>query len=245
MHEADGPSDFISYPTNRVVATIAKASDARRALDALVNAGVDKGDIDLLHGDEATHRLDLTGEEHGFLAQFQRTLIRAGSPAEEYRHLQQQLDDVRAGLFVIMVRAPEHEKRDRVASIFNSHGARSVEFFGRWAWQSMDASPDQSPRVTGESIAGHRYETVVGGDRTEIRFESEADVRVSGSAGSSHSRNGIAVTRIRPGVWMLSWRDGNATTVQVIDLEAGRSFASITGGDGVPRHLSGTVQQLA
>ena len=33
------------------------------------------------------HRLDPTGAEHGFIARFQRTLIRAAGPAEEFMHL--------------------------------------------------------------------------------------------------------------------------------------------------------------
>ena len=55
---------------------------------------IDK-DIDILHGDEDIQRLDPTGEEHGFLAQFQRTLLRLAGPAEEYTHLRHHVEDVR------------------------------------------------------------------------------------------------------------------------------------------------------
>ena len=68
--------DFIWYPTNRVVGTIGDAGKAKAAIDALLRAGFDREDIDMLHGEEDLQRLDPTGAEHGFLAQFQRTLIR-------------------------------------------------------------------------------------------------------------------------------------------------------------------------
>jgi hypothetical protein len=42
--------DFISYPTNRVVGTIADAQSAQAAIEALIRAGVDREDIDVLHG---------------------------------------------------------------------------------------------------------------------------------------------------------------------------------------------------
>ena len=101
-------------------------------------------DIDILHGEKDLHRLDPTGAEHGFLAQFQRTLIRIAGPAEEFKHLSHHIDDVRAGRFVIMVLAKERQKRDVAADILNSHGAEFVGFYGRWAWQSMEAGPADS-----------------------------------------------------------------------------------------------------
>ena len=134
---ASEQSDFIPYPTNRVVGTIADAGDARAAIESLLAEGIDEQDIDILHGDQDLHRLDVTGEEHGFLARFQRTLIRTAGSAEEYQHLIQHVDDVRSGRYVIMVLAREHGKRDRVAEILHAHHAQSVGFYGRWAWQAV------------------------------------------------------------------------------------------------------------
>jgi uncharacterized protein (TIGR02246 family) len=129
--------DFIPYPTNRVVGTVAVAKDARAAVNALLLAGFDRQDIDILHGEADVHRLDPTGEEHGFLAQFQRTLLRTAGPAEEYKHLRHHVEDVRAGRFVIMVLARERDQRTRAADILNAHGAEFVGFYGRWAWQGL------------------------------------------------------------------------------------------------------------
>jgi predicted SnoaL-like aldol condensation-catalyzing enzyme len=150
------PGDFIPYPTNRVVGTITDAKDARAALDALLNAGFQPSDIDILHGEKDLHRLDPTGAEHGFFAQFQRTLIRTAGPAEEFKHLSRHVEDVRAGRSVIMVLATKREKRDLAADVLNSHGAEFVGFYGRWAFEAMDdARVASSENVTRSDSAPH------------------------------------------------------------------------------------------
>jgi predicted SnoaL-like aldol condensation-catalyzing enzyme len=136
---------FIPYPTHRVVGTIADASDAQAAIEALLGVGFEPTDLDVLHKDDDLHRLDPTGAGHGFLAQFQRTLIRAAAPEEEFKHLRHHIDDVRAGRFVIMVLAKERQKRNVAADILNSHGAEFVGFYGRWAWQSLGAERADTP----------------------------------------------------------------------------------------------------
>ena len=135
--------------------------DARAAIEELLSAGFQTADIDILHGEEDLHRLDPTGAEHGFLAQFQRTLIRIAGPAEEFKHLRHHVDDVRAGRFVIMVLAKEREKRNVAADILNSHGAEFVGFYGRWAWQSLGVEPADSTDLGAarQTAAGRKTRT--------------------------------------------------------------------------------------
>jgi uncharacterized protein (TIGR02246 family) len=141
--------DFIPYPTNRVVGTVADANNADTAIHALLQAGFDRQDIDILYGEAGVHRLDPTGGEHGFLAQFQRTLIRTAGPAEEYKHLMHHFEDVRAGRFVIMVLAKQREQRTLAADILNAHGAEFVGFYGRWAWEGLAPDLESSTGTQG------------------------------------------------------------------------------------------------
>lgn len=136
--------DFIPYPTNRVVGTVADAAHARAAIDALLQAGFDEHDIDILHGETGAQRLDPEGVEHGFLARFQRTLIRTAGPAEEYTHLIRHVEDVNAGRLVIMVLAKQRERRTLAADILNAHGAEFVAFYGRWSWEGLAPRLEQS-----------------------------------------------------------------------------------------------------
>ena len=166
--------DFIAYPTNRVVGTIADATSARAAIEALLESGIDQGDIDVLQGDGDLHRLDPTGAEHGFLAQFQRTLLRLAGPIEEAAHLRHHVEDVRAGRFVIMVLAKSHDRRDIVAGILNARGAEFMGFYGRWAWKSLSDGNVGHHSVSGaESAHAQAYETELDGVGLRLQFDFE------------------------------------------------------------------------
>lgn len=128
---------FIPYPTDRVVGTLDDAKGVRAAIEALSQAGFARDEIDVLHGEDDLNRLDPTGAEHGFLARFQRTLIRTAGPVEEYRHLTRHVEDVRAGRFVVMVLAKQSSQRRTAAEILSSHGAEFIGFYGRWAYQAF------------------------------------------------------------------------------------------------------------
>ena len=147
--------DFIPYPMNRVVGTVADAAAAHAAIDALLQAGFAREDIDLLHGDAGAQRLDPEGSEHGFLAQFQRTLIRTAGQNEEYKHLMRHAEDVSAGRFVLMVLARQREQRTVAADILNAHGAEFVGFYGKWAWEGLTTAiaPTTATSATGQRHA--------------------------------------------------------------------------------------------
>jgi uncharacterized protein (TIGR02246 family) len=136
--------DFRPYPTNCVVGTVRDAGTARTAIDALLRAGFNREDIDILHGEKDLQRLDPTGGEHGFLAQFQRTLIRTFE-LEEFKHLTHHLEDVRAGRFVIMVLTKRRVQRIVAADILNRYGAEFVGFYGRWTWEDLSAPAQATP----------------------------------------------------------------------------------------------------
>jgi uncharacterized protein (TIGR02246 family) len=136
--------NFISYPTNRVVGTVGDDGKAGAAIAALLGAGFDREDIDILHDEKDLKRLDPTGTEHGFLAQFQRTLIRALA-LEEFKDLTHHVEDVRAGRFVIMVLTKRRVQRIVAADILHQYGAEFVAFYGRWAWEGLPATAQRSP----------------------------------------------------------------------------------------------------
>jgi uncharacterized protein (TIGR02246 family) len=136
--------DYISYPTNRVVGTVSDATKAGAAIDALLRAGFDRKDIDMLHGEQDLHRLDPTGADHGFIAQFQRSLIRT-LELEEFKHLTHYVEDVRAGRYVIMVLTKRQALRTVASDILHQHGAEFVGFYGRWACHELPATAQTRP----------------------------------------------------------------------------------------------------
>ena len=179
--------DFISYPTNRVVGTISDDGQAKDAIHALLNAGFKRDDIDILHGDDDLHRLDLTGEEHGFLAQFQRTVIRTFD-LEEHKHLTHHVEDVRAGRYVIMVLAKRREQRIVAGDILHQYGAEFVGFYGRWAWADLPPTHHMTPSDVPELFASAW--NARDPDTLASLFDGDADF-VTGSGECWHGRDSI------------------------------------------------------
>ena len=133
--------DFIPYPLNRVVGTMADAAKARAAIEALLQAGVDSSHIAVLYGDSGIHRLDLDGAEHGFWTRFQRTLIHTLAVNEESSHLRHHVEDLRAGHILIMVSVSEVHSREEIAATLRAFSAEHIGYFGQWHWEALDIPP--------------------------------------------------------------------------------------------------------
>ena len=243
------PDDFIAYPTNRVVGTIADPKQARAAIEALLQVGFAQQDIDILHGEKDLHRLDPA--EHRFLAQFQRTLIRTLGEeyrhlrlGEEYTHLRHYVEDVRAGRCVIMVLAKKREKREAAADILGSHGAEFIEFYGRWAWQSLEphpAAPVDGPLR--DPTPGRTYEIDLGGTSARVRLDSESRVTILRKSAGSPDLSHLPVTHLRPNLLMIAWQEADRTThVHIYDFESGEAHAVVSYADRRVHRAKGTVR---
>lgn len=137
------------HPTNPIVGTVPDAARARAAFDALLQAGFERKDVDILHGEEDMQRLGPTGAEHGVLEQFQRTLIRVAGPVEEDKHLMDHVDDRRDGRFVIMVLAKRREQR-MIAVDYTERQWRRVHRLLRQMWPGKDTTGGAVNRGCGE-----------------------------------------------------------------------------------------------
>jgi hypothetical protein len=225
-----------------VVATIADLKDARAAVETLLQAGFAAQDIDVLQGEKDLHRQDPTGAEHRFLAQFQRTLFRTLSEeykhlrlGEEYAHLQHFVEDVRAGRCVVMVLAKKRDKRETAAEILCNHGAKFVEFYGRWSWQPLE--PHSAP--------GRTYEVDLGGTATHVRLDSQSTVTVLRRSAGSPDLSQLPVTHLRPHQLMVAWQEADRTTnVHVYDFESGQAHAVVSDADGRVHRAKGTVRRV-
>lgn len=237
------PDDFIAYPTNRVVGTLVDPTHARAAIEALLQVGFARTDIDILDGEEGLHRPDPTRAEHRFLAQFQRTLIRA--IGDEYTHMRHYVEDLREGRCVIMVLAKKREKRELAADILGSHGAEFIEFFGRWSWHTLEPHPaapvDGSLR---DPAPGRTYEIDLGGTATRVRVDSESTITILRKSPGSRDLSRIPVTHLKPRVLMFTWQEaGRTTNVHVYDFESGEAHAVVSYADRRVYRTTGTVRR--
>jgi hypothetical protein len=240
-HQQDA---FIAYPMNRVVGTIVDAERAKAAIEALLHVGFARQDIDILHGEEDLHRPDPTGAEHRFLAQFQRTLVR--TLGDEHKHLRHYVDDVRAGRSVIMVLAKKRDRREVAADILGTHGAASIEFFGRWAWHTLE--PHSTAPVDGSLLdptPGRTYEITLGGTAIRIRLDSESRISILRKSGGSPDLSRIPVTYLKPHMLMITWQEADRTTnVHVYDFETGEAHGVVTYANRSVHRARGTVRRV-
>jgi MoaF-like len=240
VHQQD---DFIAYPMNRVVGTIVDPTRAQAAIEALLQVGFARRDIDILHGEADLHRPDPTGAEHRFLAQFQRTLTR--TLGDEHKHLRHYVEDVRAGRSVIMVLAKRRDKREAAADILGTHGAASIEFFGRWAWHSLEphrAAPDGS---LPDPAPGRTYEIHLEGTATRVRLDSESRVTILRRSAGSPDLSRIPVTHLKPHLLLITWQEEDRTTnVHVYDFESGEAHAVVSYANRSVHRAKGTVRRV-
>jgi MoaF-like len=244
------PDDFIAYPTNRVVGTLADDAHARAAIEHLLKLGFAQQDIDLLHSEEDLHRTDPNGGEGRFLSQFQKTVVkklvgeyRHLRLGEEFDHLRRYIEDVRAGKSVIMVLAKKRDKRELAADILGAHGAELIEFYGRWSWQALESHPDAVPAALGEPVPGRTYEIDLGGTATHLCLESATSATILRKSTGSPDIAHLPVTELRPNLLMVAWQDADrTTTVHVYDFDSGEAHAVIGHGERRVRRARGTVR---
>ena len=130
-------SDFIFYPTNKVVGIIDDPGDAKAALRDLRAAGFTADELEVLTGEEGAHRIDVTGEEHGPLARFVRSfqkLLGDYEPAHVRRHEREFL----AGHYGIGVTAKDGEAREKARQILKSHNGHFINFYGQWVMEVLE-----------------------------------------------------------------------------------------------------------
>jgi hypothetical protein len=143
-HSAAGPaassgdetSDFIYYPTDKVVGIIDDPDDAQAAVSDLKAAGFTADEIEVLAGEQGARRIDSTGREHGVLARIVRSIQKIGN--YESDHVKRHEQELLAGHFGVGVTAKKEKDRERVRQILKSHNAHFINFYGRWAMQRLD-----------------------------------------------------------------------------------------------------------
>lgn len=130
-------SEFIFYPTNKVVGIINEPQDAEAALGDLRAAGFTADEIEVLTGEGGARRIDVTGEGHGPLARGVRSLQRVLGDYEG-AHVRRHEEEFLAGHYGIGVTAKDEEAREKARAILKSHRGHFINFYGLWAMEVLD-----------------------------------------------------------------------------------------------------------
>jgi len=96
---------------------------------------------------------------------------------------------------------------------------------------------------------GHVYEANFGGDYIyRLRFDSDSSMAVTGLAGATKDFTetvDIVVTRIRPGLFMVTWQEASlATVVHIEDFDQGMVYTNVTLPDHTFASYMGTLKLI-
>jgi hypothetical protein len=130
-------TNFLTYPTNKVIGILSTPEELHAAVTELNNAGFQKEQVQVLCGEKGAERLDITGERHGFLARLYRFVEKFGDM--ESKHLSEYKSELLGGHFLLAVDVPDEDERTQVLNIFKAHRGHRVNFYGRWAIERLSS----------------------------------------------------------------------------------------------------------
>lgn len=129
-------SDFISYPTNRIVAVIDDEDAAAAAVGELrASLGIEEKEITALRGPEGAAGIDPTGEHHGLVARIVRLVQFTTMDGD---HAQRYADEASAGHTVLLVHLDQDSKVQPAREILKRHGGHFINWYARLHFETLD-----------------------------------------------------------------------------------------------------------
>jgi hypothetical protein len=127
---------YVFTHANRVTAFFDSMDQARRAEEALREAGVAEQAVDLFVGEEGVRNFDATGERHGWLRRLYHRLERfLGDEFDLEEHADRELRQGHV-LLAALTGGEEGSKR-QVGQVLRRHGGHEVYYWGRWTTERL------------------------------------------------------------------------------------------------------------
>jgi hypothetical protein len=114
------------YPMNDVLGVIHDRATAERAVQALREAGVPAGDVDLLDGPWFAEAMGSI-ERHGGVGARLAALLQT----DERRLVERYVAEAEQGHCIVAVHAPQPQGVERARRVLAAHGAREMRHYGR------------------------------------------------------------------------------------------------------------------
>jgi hypothetical protein len=115
------------YPLNDLLAVIHERATAERAVQALKDAGVSDGDVDLLDGAWFAEAVRSSGRRHGVASRLAALL-----PTDESLLVQTYVEEAEQGHHIVVVHADQPEEVERARRVLAAHGAHEMRHYGRY-----------------------------------------------------------------------------------------------------------------
>ena len=138
LPEVEDKSDFIPYPTNKVVGIIDDVDNAKAAVRDLRKAGFSATQIRVLTGKEGARRINARGDKHGVLPRMLRSIQKVLGDYE-IPHATRHEREMLAGHFGIGVTARDKDDRKKALQILKSHRGHFINFYGPLTMEILKA----------------------------------------------------------------------------------------------------------
>ena len=136
--EPAGPAkDSVRDPADHVVGVIDTADRVRSVYSALTASGFLESEVTVSSGQAAADALNANTGRTGLAHLAIRIAEQFGVSDDEMDLKQRYEEALREDRFVVFVLAPTDERRDLAASILRDHGARAVNFLGKFAIEPL------------------------------------------------------------------------------------------------------------
>jgi hypothetical protein len=140
-HTADNRPDRddapAQYPEGNVVGIIDTLEQLEPAIEALLNNGFLRSEIEVVYGEAAAERLAASTGRTGLTDLAMRLVTALGMPDDETivkTHYERALRD---GHFVVLVLAPTEERKNLATRLLEGHGGHFVNFLGSSTIEKM------------------------------------------------------------------------------------------------------------
>jgi hypothetical protein len=140
-------AEFLGSARGRLLAVVDSGDALSGIREALGEAGVGQGDVEVFTGDEGAEAFDSSGGQHGPLARILRTV--------QFTLMDQMPDfayyeaAAREGRFVLSVKPRNEAEMRRVVEIIRAAGGHFINHFGLFTTEEFERWRGEEPRVPG------------------------------------------------------------------------------------------------
>jgi hypothetical protein len=123
-------ADNLDQSANWLVGVIDDPTMAKRAVQALLQAGFAREDVLLLDGPEALKRVEAKDEQRGPLGWAHKAIASVVTDASSFEEMYVQ--EASAGHSIINIHTDDETYIDRGSAVLKQHGAHYIKHFGPW-----------------------------------------------------------------------------------------------------------------
>ena len=132
----NNPDSFKTYPNHRILGIIEEPAGARDAIDALLAAGSEEGEIEVFYGKGGADVLDADTDHHGVMAKIARFLRSFGDVENEALRVYQSA--LHSGYYVFAVPVDNEHEKETFRHVLAENGARDLNYFDTWVVETLE-----------------------------------------------------------------------------------------------------------